>query len=470
MYEDDTITVSQMPGDHNEDEWPKGFLNETQRDLLETGEINDKSNSSARANRSRVKKRLKGTFLDFQYINALRFEDLQSVFDWFYEDDTDPWGIPEHTNRQNQFEGGVGELFAALYDGMGERNFAMALRVGVGRAIERRELAARGRLPEYDVQFNIEFDDDDDRHRPIDELKQELDAHEGRGVPDSFIRRDVWALWFADGISGRRYDELMDSIGSDPDAEPDEDYKEKAVEVAEKYEMGEPQRIEDLLYLVNTDYISHQKFEEIENQQKRNVHVLYCQGPEVVAEQYKRYGHQIREEHQEELEAAWRAHESHVEKVMSEANGNVEDVSPEHLECLEVAGLITEGERKSLSHEAALPCRDPRDPTAIPGDYTVSPCDDQPKQVIRQIPSQRKMIELLRSGDLSPKGYLDILEERFEEMSETLVAGDLWDLLRSERISEEEYLAADQSWEDDPADLPPEEERESIQEMYGDRQ
>jgi hypothetical protein len=465
MYDDVTIIETAM----EDEERPKGFLNEAQREALSTGEFYEGTESSDRVRRYRTKKRLKGALLDLQYLSQLRFEDIQSIFDWFYEDDTEPWEMPEYTDRQEEFERGVSELFAALYDGMGEMKFASALRIGVGRAIERRELAARDRLPEYDVQFNIELDED--RHRALDDLKQELEKHDGEGAPDSFITRDLWALWFAGEITGRRYDELMDSMGSDAGEEPSEEYKEEAVEVAEKYETGEAQRIQDLLYLVNTDYISQQEFEEVQKQQRRNVHVLYCQGPEEVAEQYKEYGHQIREEHQDALEAAWRAHESHVQKVMSEADGNVGDVPAEHLDCLEAAGLITDDERKSLEHESAPPRRDPRDPTAVPGDYTISPCDDHQYQPrTPQIPSQRKMIELLRSGDLSPNGYLDILETRFEEAPETLVAEDLWDLLRSERISEEAYLAADRSWEDDPSELPPEEERESIQEVYGDRQ
>jgi len=466
MKHNATITVSEMPGRDTEDERPKGFLNETQRELLETGAINDKSNSSARTNRSRVKKRLKGTFLDFQYINTLHLEDLQSVFDWFYEDDTDPWEISKHTDRQNEFERGIAELFAALYDGMGEMNFDSALRLGVGRAIERRELRVRDRLPEYDIQFNIELNEN--RHRVLGELKQELEDHDGEGAPESFTQRDIWALWFAGKISGREHDELMNSPGFNADTEPSEEYKEQASEVAEKYEINDPQHFEDLIKLVATDYISQEQFDEIQKQQRQNVHVLHCQGPEEVAEEYKRFGHQIREEHRDDLEAAWRAHQRHVEKVMSEADGSVEDVPREYLDCLEAAGLITDEERKSLRHDASPPRRDPRDPTAVPGDYTISLCDDQqdPPRT-RQIPSQRKINELLRSGDLSPKGYLDILETRFEEAPETLVAEDLWDLLRSERISEEAYLAADQSWEDAPADLPPEEERESIQEMYG---
>lgn len=87
----------------------------------------------------------------------------------------------------------------------------------------------------------------------------------------------------------------------------------------------------------------------------------------------------------------------------------------------------------------------------------------------QQIPSSGMLVELHRKGDLSTKGYLDILEKRFEEIPESVHPEDLWDLLRSERISEQTYLEADRSWEDEKSELPLKEEREPIKEVYQDR-
>lgn len=83
------------------------------------------------------------------------------------------------------------------------------------------------------------------------------------------------------------------------------------------------------------------------------------------------------------------------------------------------------------------------------------------------IPSTQMLIELMQAGKLHPEGFLDILEKRLEEDPALVTPEDLFDLYRSGRLSEEEYVSYDQSWPDDISDIEPLDDVESVAEQYG---
>lgn len=83
-----------------------------------------------------------------------------------------------------------------------------------------------------------------------------------------------------------------------------------------------------------------------------------------------------------------------------------------------------------------------------------------------RIPTTGFLIDLMQEEKLHPDGFLDILEKKFREDPDSLVAEDLYDLYRSGRISKSEYVSHEKSWPDDESEAEPQSELRSLTEVY----
>lgn len=83
-----------------------------------------------------------------------------------------------------------------------------------------------------------------------------------------------------------------------------------------------------------------------------------------------------------------------------------------------------------------------------------------------QVPTSGQLIDWMNEGQLSPENYIDILEARFEDVPESLESRDLWDLLRSGRISKSTYLNNEKITEDSEDEIPPEDEWRHVRASY----
>lgn len=71
-----------------------------------------------------------------------------------------------------------------------------------------------------------------------------------------------------------------------------------------------------------------------------------------------------------------------------------------------------------------------------------------------KISTTKQLVQLMQAGKLHPDGFLDILEWRLEESRESVNSDDLYDLWRSGRLSDAEFVEFSGTGYDDVEKLP----------------